>query len=61
MKKYMVVVVQAYELQTEQGQLLNSVEIALIDDSPDNALKRAKKLVKKAHYRIAKVTEFYDK
>ena len=61
MKVYTLIVVHGYELQTERGDLHNSTEISLIDDSPENALKRAKKLIKKKHYRIARITEFYDK
>ena len=57
---YTLITIQAYELQTESGQLMNSTEINLIDDSPENALKRAKKLINKKHYRIAKITEFLD-
>ena len=60
MKKYTLIVVHAYELQTEQGQLHNSTEISLIEDDVEVALKRAKKLIKKKHYRVSRITEFYD-
>lgn len=61
MNKYTVIVVQAHEGETPQGQLLNVTTLELMEDDPKVALKRAKKLVKKKHYRISQVIENYVK
>jgi hypothetical protein len=61
MTTYLLFTVQGYELKTDTGSLLDSCEINLISTSAEDALKRAKGLIKKSNYRVAKITEFYDK
>jgi hypothetical protein len=61
MNKYMVIVVQAHDGETPQGQLLNVTTIELMEDDPDRAVKRAKKLIKRKHYRVSQIIENYVK
>ena len=61
MKKYTVVVVQAHDGETPQGQLLNVTSLELMEADPDVAIKRAKKLIKRKHYRVSQVIENYVK
>lgn len=61
MNKYMVIVVQAHDGETPQGQLMNVTSLELMESDPKVALKRAKKLIKKKHYRISQVIETYVK
>lgn len=61
MKKYRVFVIFGYEIKTEQGQLIDSVEMQIIEDNEEDAMQAAKKLVKKPHYRTSMVIEkFYE-
>ena len=61
-KKYLVFTVQAYEMETPDGSLLNMCSLELICDSEVEALKRAKNIIVKKYYRLARVFEnFYDK
>lgn len=57
MKTYLVFVIQAYEVKLEDGRLIDSTEIQLIDTSPIRALKRAKKIIDKPYYRLSMVIE----
>lgn len=61
MNKYMVIVVQAHDGETPQGQLLNVTTLELMEDDPKQAVKRAKKLVKRKHYRVSQIIENYVK
>ena len=61
MKTYLVFTVQGYEVKTETGTLIDNAEINIIANTADEALTRAKGIIKKTNYRIAKVVEFYDK
>lgn len=58
--KYLVFIIQGYQLQTEQGQLIDSTSIELIDKSYENALKRAKKIIDKKYYRLHSVIERFE-
>jgi hypothetical protein len=61
MKTYLVFIIQAYELKTEAGQLIDWVQLELIDQTPEQAIKRAKELIKKSNYRVSAVIEkFHD-
>ena len=53
----LVYVIQCYEQRTDTGQLMDSVVVELVADSYKEAEKRARKLVKKKHYRLAQVIE----
>lgn len=57
MDTYIVFIVQGYEAKVDNGQLLDSCEIQLIDETAENALKRAKELLPKSHYRISMIIE----
>lgn len=56
-EKYIVFIIQAYQLRTDTGQLVDTVTLELIDKDYQSALERAKKLVKRKHYRLASVIE----
>lgn len=60
MKKIRVFVIQAFQVETPTGQLQDLVTLELIDTTFENALKRAKKLVKKKFYRLSMVIEKYE-
>ena len=57
MKTNLFFIIQAYETQTDTGQLLDSVVIELIDKTPEGAIKRAKKLIKRKYYRVSDIIE----
>jgi hypothetical protein len=57
MKTQLIFIIQAYELRTDDGQLQDVTTIELIDKSYENALKRAKKLIKKKFYRLSNIIE----
>jgi len=60
-EKYTVIIVQAYESETPQGQLTDNCTIELITTDPEVALAKAKKLVSKKHYRVGSIIErFHD-
>jgi len=61
MNTYLVIVVQAHDGETPQGQLLNVTTLELMEDDPKQAVKRAKKLVKRKHYRVSQIIENYVK
>lgn len=54
---YLVFIVQAYERSSPDGSLSDLTTLELIDETRENALKRAKKIEKKAHYRVSRVIE----
>ena len=58
--KILVFILQGYEQKLDDGRLLDSVQIELIDKSYENALKRAKKIIKKPFYRLSMVVEKYE-
>ena len=59
MKTYLTVKIQGHEGEVlPEGKLLDAVVITLIDPDPKNAMKRAKKLIKKKHYRYFEITEY---
>lgn len=57
MTRDMVFVVQAYESEDAGGHLNYVTELQLFCKTGKEALKRAKKLIKKNHYRISKIVE----
>lgn len=57
MKPYLIFIIQAYEMRTDDGQLQDVTTIELIDTSCTNALKRAKKLINKKFYRLSNIIE----
>ena len=61
MNKYIVIVVQAHEGETPDGRLMDTTTLELMESDPEVALQRAKKLIKKKHYRISSIVENYDK
>ena len=61
MEKYMVVVIQAHDAETPEGRLMNICTLQLMEKTPDEAVKRAKQLVKRKFYRVSEVIENYVK
>jgi hypothetical protein len=61
MTKYMVIVIQAHDGETPEGRLMNICTLQLMEDDPEEALKKAKLLIKKKFYRVAEVIENYVK
>ena len=61
MEKYIVIAIQGYEVKLEDGRLVGSVEIQLMENDINVALKRAKKLIKKPFYRVSNIVENYVK
>lgn len=59
MEKYTVFVIQAYKLISPDGLLLDNVTLELIDTNEENAMTRAKELVKKDNYRLSQIIEKY--
>ena len=60
-RTYLTIKIQAHEGEViAEGKLLDSVVVVLIDDNVDSAMKRAKKLVKKKHYRLFEIMEYKD-
>lgn len=56
-KTMLIFIIQAYQTETPQGEIGDVVTIELIDKSPDKAIARAKKLIKKKFYRISSIIE----
>jgi hypothetical protein len=56
---YLVFVVQAFRKRMEDGRLQDSVGLELIAKTGDEAVKRAKKIIIRKHYRIGGVIEKY--
>lgn len=50
-------IIQAYESMSEQGQIFDTVTLQIYGNSEEEAIKRAKKLVKKKFYRLSEVIE----
>lgn len=61
MEKYLVIVVQAHDAETPEGRLMNICTLQLMEDDPEKAVQRAKKLVKRKFYRVAEIIENYVK
>lgn len=57
MKTQLIFIIQAYELRTDDGSLQDVTTLELFDKDYDNALKRAKKLIKKKFYRLSNIIE----
>lgn len=53
----LVFVVQAYEQKDEMGRLIDSVTLELYAKSENEAIKRAKDIIKRPHYRVSGVIE----
>lgn len=49
--------VQGYAMKTETGALTDSVAIDVFASTEEEAIGRARKLVKKDHYRVSQVVE----
>lgn len=58
-EKYTVFIIQAYERLDSLGNMDDVVTLELIADNKEEALAKAKKLVKKAGYRLARITELF--
>jgi hypothetical protein len=58
-EKYTVILIQAHEGETPDGHLVDVTTIELMEGDPEVALKRARKLIKKKHYRISSIIENY--
>ena len=50
-------IVQAYSDIADGGQLKNVTTVDIFADSEEQAIKRAKQLVKKEHYRVSQIVE----
>ena len=50
-------IIQAYESKTDTGQILDTVTLELFAENEKEAIKKAKKLVKKNFYRLSAVIE----
>jgi len=57
MKTKLIFIIQAYESADDTGRLANVVNIELFDKTPENAIKRAKGLIKRKFYRVASIIE----
>lgn len=57
MKSYLIFIIQAYESASDTGALSDVTTIELIDKTPENAIKRAQKLLKKKFYRVSNIIE----
>lgn len=57
--KYLVFIIQGYDVQTPEGQLIGVTEYQMIDTSYESALKKAKTLFEKPFYRLSMVIEKY--
>ena len=53
----LVFVIQAYEMKTETNQLTDNCTIEVFAKGDKEALKMAKKLIKKQHYRVSQIIE----
>ena len=60
MNKYLVFVIQAYNEEIGE-KLTDFVELQLMEDTYEEALKRARKIIQKKHYRLSSVLENYVK
>lgn len=56
-KREIVFVVQAYQERTDVGELRDITTLELFCDTADQALDRAKKLIKKKFYRVSAIIE----
>lgn len=61
MQKYIVIIVQAHDGETPEGRLMNNCTLQLMENDPEVAVKRAKKLINKKFYRVAEIIENYVK
>ena len=57
MKTKLIFIIQAYQTRDDQGRLDDACTIELIDTNVENAIKRAKKLIKKDFYRVMSIIE----
>jgi len=57
MKTYLIFIIQAYESANDTGALSDVTTIELIDTKPENAIIRAKRLLKKKFYRVSNIIE----
>ncbi len=57
MEKILVFVIQAFFQKTDDGRLIDTVTLELIDKDAESALKRAKKLVPDKNYRLSAIIE----
>ncbi len=52
-----VFIIQAHEGESQNMQVLDVCTLELFCKTPEEAIKRAEKLIKKKHYRITKIIE----
>lgn len=56
-KTYMVFVIQAHDGETPDMRLMNVTQLELISSTPEDAIRKAKKLILKKFYRLSMVVE----
>lgn len=56
----LIFIIQAHEGETENMQLLNVCTLELFANNEAEAIKRAKKIIKKKFYRISQIIEKED-
>lgn len=57
MKKEVIFIVQAYELMTPEGQLLDLAVLEVYANTATEAVKIAKGYIKKKYYRVSQIIE----
>ena len=57
MEKITIFIIQGFESENPRGNLADVTTIELIDNSTENAMARAKKIIKKKFYRVSSVIE----
>jgi hypothetical protein len=60
MKTYLVFHIVGYEKKDQLGNLEDKVILRLIDKTYENALKRAKKIIKKPFWLLGEVIEYKE-
>ena len=57
MDKKIIFIIQAYEMKSPEGSLLDICTLELYAKTESEAIERAKKLIKKKEYRVTQVIE----
>lgn len=57
---YLIFVVQAYEVQTPDGSVLDCTTLRIVCKTSEEAIQRSKNLIEKKFYRVAEINEFYE-
>lgn len=56
-KTYTIFIIQAYDLRTAEGDLIDNTTIEVISDTEKEAIAKAKKYIKKKGYRVSNIIE----